>query len=138
MFLHKVSSGPKILMTVTSELRMILQSIWWRVVDCVLNNISPSNIFLTMFFPTRFHQNCPSVFAAVSTNGLNRGQPQASRHRLYINLSNMIIVRFLMTYGIENEFAIKLSEGVLEIMFNISHLHLGRPKQAWQFWKYFT
>ena len=33
-------------------------------------NIPPSNIFLTMPLPARFHQNCQAVFAAVSINGL--------------------------------------------------------------------
>ena len=48
----------KILLTITSKLRMILQNIWRRVVGNFLNNISPSSIFLTMLLPAAFHHLC--------------------------------------------------------------------------------
>ena len=44
-----------IILTITLELKMILQTIR-RDVDNVLINIDPSNVFLYMFFPGRFHQ----------------------------------------------------------------------------------
>ena len=37
-----------------------------------LNNIPPSNIFLTWPLPARFHQNRQAVLAVVSIYGLNR------------------------------------------------------------------
>ena len=45
---------------------MILQTIR-RDVDNVLINIDPSNVFLYMFFPGRFHQYCQT---ASDINGL--------------------------------------------------------------------
>ena len=58
-------------MTTILELRLILQNIWRRVVINILINISPSNIFLNMFLPAIFHQNCQAVLDVVSINGLN-------------------------------------------------------------------
>ena len=39
-----------------------------RVIDNVLNNISPSNIFLTLLFPARFEPNCQVVLTAAARN----------------------------------------------------------------------
>ena len=55
---YRLSSRSMILFTVTWELRTILQNIWSRVVDNVLVNISPSNIFLTRLSPKNIHQYC--------------------------------------------------------------------------------
>ena len=41
---------------------MILQNIWRKIVDNVLMNISPSNIFLRVRLTARFHQNCQATF----------------------------------------------------------------------------
>ena len=51
-----------ILLTITSELSLILQNIWRRVVGNVLNNISHSNIFPVLLLPARFHQNRQAAF----------------------------------------------------------------------------
>ena len=59
-----------VLLIITVEIRMIFQIIWRGVVCYVLNNISPSNFFLTLLLPARFHQNCPLLLAAMSINGL--------------------------------------------------------------------
>ena len=42
--------------------RKILQNTWRRIVCYVLNNISPSNIYLTLLLLARFHQNCQAAF----------------------------------------------------------------------------
>ena len=55
-------SGPDIILTITLELRMFLQNISRRVAGNVLINIPPSNIFLIILLPARFHQNCLTVF----------------------------------------------------------------------------
>ena len=69
-FLQILSSGSIILLTITLELRMVLQNISRRVVGDVLTDISPSNIFLTfMPFPAGFYQNYQAVLASVSING---------------------------------------------------------------------
>ena len=49
-FVLELSSGSMILLIITLELGMYLQTIWRRVVGNVLINISLSNIFLTMLF----------------------------------------------------------------------------------------
>ena len=56
--LQKTLSGSMILLAIPLILRIILQNIWRRVVDDVLINISPSNIFLTFLLPASFHQKC--------------------------------------------------------------------------------
>ena len=61
-FLQKVSSGSVILLRITLDVIMILQNISGRVVGYVLVHISPSNIFVTMLLPARFHQKCQAAF----------------------------------------------------------------------------
>ena len=60
-----------ILLSILFELAIILQTIWRSVVGNALINISLSIIFLNMILPEMFHQNCKSVLAVVSNNGLN-------------------------------------------------------------------
>ena len=57
----KLSSGSVILLTITWNLRMVIQNISRRVVDNVLNNISP-NIFKNMPSFERFNQNEQAAF----------------------------------------------------------------------------
>ena len=57
-----MSSGLMILLTITLELRMILQNISRGVVGSVLMNISPSNILPIVLKSERFHQNCQAGF----------------------------------------------------------------------------
>ena len=76
-----LSSGSLILMTTIFELRLILQNIWRRVVIYILINISPSNIFLNMFSPAIFHQNCQAVLDFVSINGLSTFSSRVSFQR---------------------------------------------------------
>ena len=45
---------------------MILENIWWKVVDSVLSDIYPSDIILTMLLIESIHQNYQAVLAAVS------------------------------------------------------------------------
>ena len=66
----KFLSESMILLIITFEFTKILQNIWRRVVNIILNNIPPSNIFLTWLLPVRFYQNRQAVLAAVSINGL--------------------------------------------------------------------
>ena len=73
-------------MTTIFELRLILQNILDRVVINILINISPSNIFLNIFLPAIFHQNCQAVSAVVSINGL-RGFKELQ----YIIKNNLIL-----------------------------------------------
>ena len=42
-------------------LRIMLQNILRGIVGNVLINFSPSNIFLTLLWSERFHQNCQAV-----------------------------------------------------------------------------
>ena len=51
--------GSRILLTITLELKIILQNISRRVVG---SDISLSNIFLTMHLPEIFHQNDQAAF----------------------------------------------------------------------------
>ena len=55
-----------ILLAITIELRMILQGIQRRVVGNVLIDISPSNTFLIMHLPERFHQSCQAAYFSCS------------------------------------------------------------------------
>ena len=48
---------------------MILQNIQRKVVDIVMNNIFPLNIFLNMLSPERFHQNGQLLLAAQALMG---------------------------------------------------------------------
>ena len=48
-------SGSVILLTITSKFKISLQNIWRKVVGNVLINISPWNIFPTLFSPLSFH-----------------------------------------------------------------------------------
>ena len=66
-----MTSGSRILFTITLELRMILPNISRRVVDNVLMNISPSNIFLHGVCLQDFIKIVRQFLAAVSINGLN-------------------------------------------------------------------
>ena len=59
-----------ILLAITLKLGMILQNISRRVVDNVLNAISPPTIFPNILLPARFHRNCQAVLAIVSINAL--------------------------------------------------------------------
>ena len=68
-------------------------------------NISPSNIFLHMRLPARFHQNCQAVLAAVSINGLRTRRWLGKRT---VN-RNIFINRILqfdnnVTIGIANKY----------------------------------
>ena len=56
---------------------MQLQTIWRGVVGDVLTDISQSNIFLTMTFPSEFCQNDLAVLAAVSINELTHSCPES-------------------------------------------------------------
>ena len=67
----KLLSGPMILLKVVLKLRIMLQNIWMRVVGNILDNCFPSNLFLCILFPARFHANCQAVLAAVSIIKLN-------------------------------------------------------------------
>ena len=40
---------------------MILQNIWRKAVGDILNHISPSNCFLTLYCLARFHRNCQTA-----------------------------------------------------------------------------
>ena len=53
---------------------MILQNILRRYVGDVQMNISPSNNFINMLSPQRFHQNRQADLAAVSINGLRQAR----------------------------------------------------------------
>ena len=66
-----MSSGPVILLKITLQWSINLQNIWRRVVDRVLMNNYPSNIFEILLLLERYHQNCHVVFAATGMNGLN-------------------------------------------------------------------
>ena len=61
-FLQKLSSGSVILLTITFKMRMILQTIWRRVVGNVLIDFSPSIILLTLLLPAKYHQTCAAAF----------------------------------------------------------------------------
>ena len=58
----KLSSGPIILLIITSVLRMILQTVRRRVVVNDPKNISPSNIFPTLLFPATYNQSGQASF----------------------------------------------------------------------------
>ena len=75
MFLQKLSSGILILLAINLELKIILQNIWRRVVDNDLINISPSNYFLVMFLPTKFHQYCQAPFGRCGHWGVKLHTP---------------------------------------------------------------
>ena len=60
--LQQLPSASMALFTITSELRMISQNIWRRVVENVLMNIFPLNIFLLVRLPASFYQNCQAAF----------------------------------------------------------------------------
>ena len=60
--LLKLSSGSMILLIITSELSILLENIWRRVVGNVLMYISPSNIFPNMLLAEGFQQKCQTVF----------------------------------------------------------------------------
>ena len=68
--LWPVSSGPVILSKITLELTINWQNIRRRVVDTVLMNNSPSNIFYTLLLFERYHRTCMAVLAATDINGL--------------------------------------------------------------------
>ena len=57
---------------ITLELTLILLNISRRVVGNILINISPSNIFSTMFLLARLHQKCQ---AALGRCGHQRVKP---------------------------------------------------------------
>ena len=48
------------------------------LVNWVMINISPTNTFPAMFSPARFHQNCQVAFGAVSINGFNPSNAEAT------------------------------------------------------------
>ena len=58
----QLTSGSKILYRIPLELRKILQTFPRKVVGNVLNNITPSYIFLITLLPAQFHQNCKADF----------------------------------------------------------------------------
>ena len=60
--LLKLSSGSKLLLTITLRLRMVLQDIWRKVVGNILINSSPSNIFQTLLLPSKYHWNREAAF----------------------------------------------------------------------------
>ena len=62
LILLELSSGSKIILTITWKLRIILQIIGSRVVGGVLINIFPSNIFQISLLLERFHQNYKAGF----------------------------------------------------------------------------
>ena len=62
MFFQILSSGILILLAIFLEIKIILQNILRRVVVNSQINISPSNVFLIMLLPARFHQSCQEVF----------------------------------------------------------------------------
>ena len=65
LYMRKTLKWPHrnlIRLTITQELRVILQNISMRVVDNVLNDISPLTIPLTLFLPAKFHEMCQTAF----------------------------------------------------------------------------
>ena len=66
--IQKLSSGSMVLLTITFELRMILQNIWRRVVGNVLINISPSNILNKCFSLSPIHPLNPLILKSSSRN----------------------------------------------------------------------
>ena len=58
LILLKLSSGSLVFLTISQELKMILQNISGRVLGEVLINITPSNMFPTMLLLQRFQQIC--------------------------------------------------------------------------------
>ena len=65
-----VLSGSLILLKITLEWSIDSQNIWRGVVDKVLMNNSPSNIFWIFHLLKRYHQNCQAVLADTGMNGL--------------------------------------------------------------------
>ena len=65
-----VSSGSDILLKIILELSINMLNISRRVVDSVLIDVFPSNIFQILLLLERYHQNCQAVLAAIGTNGL--------------------------------------------------------------------
>ena len=57
-----LSSGSLILLIITLELRVILQNIHRKVVNIIMINISPPDIFSYMLLLERFNQNFQTGF----------------------------------------------------------------------------
>ena len=67
---RSVSSGLVILLKIIFKWSTNLLSIWRKVVDRVLMNNSPSNIFWILLLLERYHLHCEAILAATGMNSL--------------------------------------------------------------------
>ena len=67
----KLSSGSKILLTISLKARITLKKNCRRVEGGILNNISPPNISPTTLLLERYHQNCKADFGCCGRQWVN-------------------------------------------------------------------